>query len=99
MTTQLYYGMYRHIVWFSVIHCEELSSPEQREHTSTSISSARKTDQNEKKQNQVDILTHRHTFSYTAYRERERRLQDEEKREEMVKWMRDRQHKQDKENK
>lgn len=49
MTTQLYHGMYRCTVWFSVIICEELSSPEQREHTFTCSSSARKTDQNEKK--------------------------------------------------
>lgn len=54
-----------------------------------------------KENKQVDILTHRHTFSYTAdiERERERRLPDKEKREEMVEWMRNRQHWQDKENK
>lgn len=97
MTSLLYHGMYKCTIWFRVIHCEELSSPEQIEHTSTSSSSAKRKRSEWKKK--MDSLTHRHTFSHTAEKEkREKAIRERKKREEMVKWMRHRQHKQDREN-
>lgn len=93
MTSLLYHGMWRCTIWFSVIHCEELSSPEQIEHTSTSSSSAKRNRSEGKKRwtvSHTDIHSH-----ILQRKKKERRLQEKEKREEMVKWMRHRQHKQD----
>lgn len=70
MTAGLYHGMYRRTVWFSVIHCEELSSPEQREHTSTSSSSARESGH-----------SHTQTYILTAVIEKEREDYRTKKRE------------------